>query len=104
MAHSSRGGLGFYDDGRLKTAEAAERLEDLRVWAEKSPITRRRDLEPKLDEARGLLNRARARLEAVRMAGDDAARIRAARTAATAAVEELTDALTRLENRLPIAA
>ncbi len=104
MAHSSRKGSSFYDDGRLKTAEAAERLEDLRAWAEQSPATRRRDLEPKLDEARGLLNRARARLEAARMAGDDAARIRAARAEATAAVEELSDALTRLENRLPVAA
>lgn len=102
MAHAPHSEMSFYNDGRRKIAKAAERLEDLRAWAEKSPSARRNSLEPRLDEARGLLNRARAQLEAVRIGGGGDERSRAARAAA--AVDALLNALDKLENPLSAAA
>ena len=104
MAHSSRGAPLFYQDGKRIVQDAAERLDGLRAWAERSPQTRRHGLEQDLDQLRGMLNRARALLEGVRMAGDDAGSIATARATASAAVSDLMDGLERLETQLPIAA
>lgn len=85
-------------------AAAATRLEELRVWAERLPAARRRDIEPALDRLRGLLNRARAQQEGARFVGEDQARISEARANARQAVAELLNALAQLEKRIAIAA
>lgn len=104
MALSSRDTPGFYKDLRRRILAAAEQMETLRAAAERQPLARRREAEGLLDRLRGLLNRALARLEAARMAGDDPWRVQAARLAAQSAAEELFDELTRAEDRLPLAA
>lgn len=104
MALSSRETPGFYQDLRRKISAAAEQMEALRAAAERQPPSRRREAENLLDQLRGLLNRALARLEAARMAYDDPWRVNTARLEAQSAVEELFDELSQAENRLPLAA
>lgn len=104
MALSSRETPGFYKDLRRKISVAAEQMEALRAAAERQPPPRRREAENLLDQLRGLLNRALARLEAARMASDDPWRVNAARLEAQSAAEELFDELSQAENRLPLAA
>lgn len=104
MALSSRGAPGFYQDLRRQIAVAAGQLETLRAVAERQPPARRREAETLLDQLRGLLNRALARLEAARIADNDPWRVQAARSDAHSAAEELFDELARAEGRLPLAA
>lgn len=104
MAHATRCPLTFYRDGRRIVLQAAEKLEELRREAERLPAARRREAEPALDHLRGLLNRATARLEAARMAGEDPGRFAQARPGAAAALNELLHELAGMENRLPAAA
>ena len=105
MALSSREKPGFYPEFRRKISAAAERLDALRALAERRPAAQRREAEAQLDQLRGLLNRAAARLEAARMAGDDPMRSIAAQAAAQSAIDELWDELAALESRLlPLAA
>lgn len=104
MALSSRGTPGFYQDLRRQIAVAAEQLETLRAVAERQPAARRREAETLLDQLRGRLNRALARLEAARIADNDPWRMQAARSDAQSAAEELFDELARAEGRLPLAA
>lgn len=104
MALSSRGAPGFYQDLRRRIVDAAEQLETLRAVAERQPSARRREAETLLDQLRGRLNRALARLEAARIADNDPWRMQAARSDAQSAAEELFDELARAEGRLPLAA
>lgn len=104
MALSTRATPVFYQDLRRRILSAADQLEQWRAVVERQPPARRRNAELALDELRGRLNRAQARLEAARMAGDDAWRVSAARADAQACADELFDELARLESRLPLAA
>lgn len=92
----------FEARARGRVAEAAERLDEMRRWVERQPSARRGEYEPALDHLRGLLNRAKARLERVRMASDGLAD--SARSSAAEALDELWENVHDLENRLPRAA
>lgn len=72
-----------------------KRLDELRSMAERLGRDRRRPLERALDGARGLRNRAEAKLEDVRRAGEDA--WRAFMVPAEAALAELRSVLEQLE-------
>lgn len=99
MAPDLRSPSVFYRDGRRLVLQAGEKLDELRCHAERLPVVQRRDAESALDRLRGLFNRALARVEAVRMAGDDADKLKRAVAGAAVALEELRDGLTGMENR-----
>ncbi|HYG91027.1 MAG TPA: hypothetical protein VD978_32765 [Azospirillum sp.] len=83
-------------------SEATDRLEQLRSTVERGDTDGRLDLERALDAARGLRNRALARVEAARQASDDAWTFACAQ--ADQAIDELLQAINDLEHRLARAA
>lgn len=92
----------FADVARRRIADASRRLDEMRQWVERQPGARRSEYEPTLDRIRGLLNRAKARLERVRMASDGL--VDSARGSAVEALDELCENVHDLESRLPRAA
>lgn len=81
---------------------SGDRLDRLRSLAERSAPDGREELERALDALRGQHNRLAARVEAARMANDDAWAF--ARASVDQAVEEVTAGLDSIEFRLNRAA
>jgi len=83
---------------REALGEAGARLEQLRFLVERRGVDARMELERRLDTARGLHNRALARIEAARQASEDGWPF--ARAQADHTLSELVQALDELEGHL----